>query len=429
MALTPRLELRQTQRLALTPTVRTRLAVLRMGPLDLAEEVAREAARNPFLVYDGPRGSGSAAPMPDFDLAAEDTGFQEDLRRQISLLPLAPQIAALAEFLVGELREDGMLDTELTVLAEELGLPLDPLDDALQVLQSCEPAGIGARTLPECLRLQLIDKGLNVVEAEETIAQLSGYAQRDWAALEQATGLSQPTLEARADLLRGLTPRPIVERPRADANVLRPDLTLERLAGGEIAITIDQSARPRLRLDEAMVRRAESDGFAPEFLSRARALIEALDQRGHTLSRIGDWLAENQTQFFFGGPEALLPGSRVGMAADLALHPSTVSRAVSGKSIDVDGRLWPLSVFFSSALAGAGGPVSARAVHKRIADLIAQEKPDRPWSDETLVEKLRAEGIDIARRTVAKYRQGLRIPSSSARRRLAKARLQAKQRE
>ncbi|WP_323034862.1 RNA polymerase factor sigma-54 [Pararhodobacter sp.] len=422
MVLKNRLELRLQQRLALTPTLRTRLSILRMGPLDLAEEIAREAARNPFLRHEPPSRMSAAEALPEADLAAPDLGFQEDLRRQLALKPLSPMIAALAEFLVGELREDGFLDVELRILAAEIVQPEALLEQALEVLQSCEPPGIGARTLPECLQLQLVAKGLDAGDAAATVWQLPAFAKRDWPVLKATLGLDENALRARANLLRGLSPRPVPERPLSEAAPLRPDLRLERYSDGQFAIVPHMSARPTVMLDMAMVRRAETEGFAPDLLLRAKTLIDAVDQRGATLARIGEWLVRAQGMFFLQGPEGLVPASRADLAAELDLHPSTISRAVSGKAIDVDGRLWPLAMFFSSALSGPHGMISSRAVKKRISDLIAAEVKAKPLSDETLVEKLSAEGIDIARRTVAKYRQGLRIPSSSARRKLAHAR-------
>jgi len=425
MAMNPRLELRQTQRLLLTPALRTGLSVLRMTPLDLAEEVSREAARNPFLRVDAARPGGSQA-TGAVDLAADivapDGGFQEDLRRQIRQMPLDDTLAAAVDFLIGELRDDGYLDAAIEDLSRELSVPAELLERALAVLQGCEPAGVGARDLPECLRLQLVDRGISAPDAAMTVRHLPAFAARDWDRLAEALSLPADALRARAALLRELTPRPIAERAHPAQIALRADLRLERGAGGTLSIAIDQAAWPRVWLDANMVRRARDEGFAPDLLIRARTLIDAIQQRGQTLRRIGDWLIDHQPGFFSQGPAGLKPGSRTDLALDLGLHPSTVSRAVAGKALDIDGRLWPLSVFFSAGVAGKSGAVSSRAVQHRLSELIAQEPRGKPLSDETLVIKLRAEGIDIARRTVAKYRQGLRIPSSSMRRKLAAAR-------
>ncbi|WP_209426599.1 hypothetical protein [Pararhodobacter sp. SW119] len=415
------LGLRQTQQLALTPVVRMSLSILRMAPGDLSEEIAREAGRNPFLRHEAPRNRGTVGAAPAASLPepeARESSFQEALRSQLSQMDLAPPVEALALLLVSELREDGILDVTLDELAEETGAPLSGLQTALAALQSCDPVGIGARDLAECLKLQLIDLGLPPAEAGATVAAMSLFAARDWATITRRLGIDRPEAERRAALLRRLSPRPV--RATDTATLLsHPDLIVTRDASGVLAVNVGDRHLPRIALDQALVARARKDGFAPELLERARALIAALDQRGRTLKRIGDWLITHQAAFFIRGPQAIKPATRAELAGDLGLHPATVGRAVAGKSVDIDGRLWPLSHFFSTALPGPDGTVSARAVQRRILSLVAAEPPGRPLSDAALTEALRAEGVDIARRTVAKYRQGLRIPATSTRRRLS----------
>ncbi|WP_417625630.1 RNA polymerase sigma-54 factor [Pararhodobacter aggregans] len=425
MALNPRLELRQQQRLALTPDVRLRLNMLRMGPGELADELAREAARNPFLLLDRPA-SRPSAPFEglDIDAQARSAPFQEDLRLQIERMDLPRGIAALALFLIAELGPDGFLDTDLEVLADEQGIDTERLEQALAALHRCDPPGIGARTVTECLSLQLVDKGLGRDEAAATLRLLPLFARRDWARIGRELGLDPAGAEARAALLKGLTPRPALPaaEPEVEAAPLLPDLRLVRGDGGSLSIEPADTSRPRLRLDAAMVHKAASEGFAPELLVRARALLAALEQRGHTLARIGDWLADHQAGFFQQGIAGLLPATRQDLAGALGLHPSTVGRALAGKAIDIDGRLWPLGVLFSTGLPTTEGVVSSRVVQRRIAELIAAEPHGRPLSDESLAGLLREQGVDIARRTVAKYRQGLRIPGTATRRRMAAAR-------
>ena len=418
MALNPRLELRQEQRLALTPEVRVRLSVLRMTPAELAEEVAREAARNPFLLMDPMRAVSAPLPLTE-DLAAAPQSFHEDLRRQLGLMDLPAPTHAAALLLVGELDDDGLLDTDIDVLAAELAIDAAPLRAGLAALQRCEPVGVGARDVRDCLRLQLEDRGLARDAALATLDQLAAFARHDWATAARALGLTPAQARERAALLRSLSPRPVTAGPTERVALLRPDLRLVRHDDGTLSLSADDSARPAVGLDAAMVRRAEAEGFAADLLQRARALIAALELRGQTLVRIGGWLVSRQAGFFAAGPAALVPATQAALAADLGLHPSTVSRALAGKAVDVDGRLWPMTVFFSSALPGQDGPVSARAVQRRLAELIAAEPPQRPHSDNALAEMLRAQGVDIARRTVTKYREGLRIPPSPRRRRLA----------
>jgi len=422
MALNARLELRQQQRLSLTPELRTRLALLRLSALDLEDEIARTAAGNPFLIFERPLAQPMPADAGAELLSAPDAGFQESLRRQIAAMDLPPGIAALATFLIGELREDGYLDADLDDLATETGATPGQLARSLAAVQACEPVGVGARSLAECLALQLADRGMPPAEAEATVTQLAAFARGDWAGAAAALAIPEAEVRARARLVRGLVPRPVAPRDTRQQDLLRPDLRLDRRPDGTLAIIPDDSHRPRLVLDQTLARRAEADGFAPDLLGKARALIEALELRGRTLERIGGWLASNQAAFFEFGVSGLKPASRSALAQDLGVHPSTVSRAVAGKAIDVDGRLWPLAVFFSAAVTSTDGPVAARAVQRRVAQLIAAEPASQPHSDETVAGLLRAEGVDIARRTVAKYRQGLRIPPTSARRRLAATR-------
>ena len=421
MALNTRLELRTQLRLALTPDVRLRLELLRLAPAELAEEIAREAARNPFLLYEPPTMMPATA-ATEVLIAARAEPFQDDLRRQIARLDLPPNVIALAQLLIAELRADGFLDTDLDAFATARGLDAQALAEALAALQSCEPAGVGARSVGECLVLQLVDRGLARNESEATLRLLPLFARMEWKRIGAELGLDAAGVRARAVLLRGLSPRPPIDCAESDAVTLLPDLRLVRLPGGALSVEPADSARPKARLDRAMVHKAETEGFAPELLARARAMIAALDQRGQTLARIGQWLAGFQAGFFQHGVAGLVPATRLDLAAALGLHPSTISRALAGKAIDIDGRLWPLGVFFSTALPARDGPVSARAVQRRIAEMIAAEPAGRPLSDESLTGLLRAQGVDIARRTVAKYRQGLRIPPSSTRRRLAVSR-------
>ncbi len=420
MALNPRLELRTQQRLALTPELRTRLSVLRMTPAELDEALAAEAARNPFLKRNAATAVGAATGLDPLDwVAAREAPFQDDLRRQIERMGLDPRREAVALHLIAELGADGFLDVGTDELALELGLPEALIADALASLQSCEPAGIAARSVSESLVLQLVAKGMATREAQATVRLLPDFARLNWSAIQSALGVTLGEARARAALLRTLSPRPLAPGESPRAAPLVADLRLVRDESGRLAIVPSHSAHPSVQLDQTLVRKAEAEGFAPELLARARAMLAAIDQRGLTLARIGEWLLEKQTGFCQRGLGALVPSTRQDLAADLGLHPSTISRALAGKALDVDGRLWPLSTFFSAALPGRDGPLSARAVQRRVAEMIAAEPETRPLSDECVADQLRAQGVDIARRTVAKYRQGLHIPSSAMRRRLA----------
>lgn len=422
MALTPRLELRQRQGLALNSEMRLALSVLRMNAQDLEDAVVREAAENPYLRVRRRPTALSDTGIPVDSLLAEAESLPASLARQLGQMALPPRVAGAAALLVSELREDGMLDTGLDELAAESGFEPAELDAALTALQRCEPAGVGARNLPECLRLQLVDQGLSPAEAALTVQHLRLFAAGDRAAICRQLGLSEDEARKRADMVRGLSPRPVAARDAAPV-LMRADLTVTRDPQGTMSVALERRSLPEVVIDETLMRDAAAKGFATELLTRARTLVAALERRGRTLLRVGEWLVANQPGFFVAGPVALKPATRAALAADLGLHPSTVGRALSDKIIAVEGRLWPLTIFFSAAIPGASGVVSARRVQRRIVDMVGAEDPGKPLSDAAIVALLRSEGVDIARRTVAKYREGLRIPSSAARRRQAVARL------
>jgi RNA polymerase sigma-54 factor len=423
LKLRQRLTIGQRTGLALTPAMQLSLSVLRMSPAELEAAIAAEAAENPFLLVDPAARARtmaqSAAHMPGPPpLAAAVPSLREAVMRQLRSMNLAEPIRALAFMLVGELDPDGFLPVELAQLAEELRLPVAALEPALQAIQACEPVGVGARTVSECLILQLLERGLSRADAQATLGVLSDIAARNWAAVQRALGLDKAGAQARAALLDGLRLRPHEPPEDAASPALEPDLQVERHADGHHSVHLVRAPGAGLRLDRKLI---GAGGFAPELAARAQALVDALELRGRTLLRIGEWLILHQQGFLSNGTAALVPATRAAMAAELGLHPSTVGRAVAGKAIEIGGRVWPLELFFSVG-PGPKAALSARAIAQRIAALVAAEPAARPLSDVAIARALNGEGVDIARRTVAKYRQGLRILPASARRQLAAAR-------
>ncbi len=416
------LSLRQRQRLSLVPGLRTGLMILRLPTLDLIDTIQAEAADNPYLLHDDLRPRSAALAGSAYDAALETAvavrSLVADLHSQIGAMTLPVQVRAVAEYLAGDLREDGYLDTPLPDLAATLGLPLPLLQAGLQALQSCDPAGIGARNLSECLQLQLIDRGQDPELAGRIIGHLDLFAVENWRALRQELAMERPELERIAALIRDLTPHPVSAPATPDA-ILTPDLVLDKDGTGALRVRLGLALANHVRLNTTLLR-ASTHGadFAADRLARAEAMIEALRFRGETLLRIGRLIAERQHRFFAHGPDHLAPLSRAMLAAELGMHASTVGRAVASKSLEVRGQLYPLSLFFSTPLPADGdGSVAAFVVQRRIARMIEQEPPSAPLSDDAICHALRATGVDIARRTVAKYRGCMRIPSSFARRR------------
>lgn len=418
--ITQRLSPRQRQRLLAAPALQSGLTLLRMPLSELIDEIEDEVGRNPFLVYEplahdgaGPR---DAQAHDGIERIAARPGLIDRLHEQIGLMKLDPQTRRCAELMAGELRDDGYLETPLDRVAEYLDLPIDRVEAGLSALQACEPAGVGARNLSECLALQLCDLGVSEELSGRVVARLDAFSERDWPALEDGLGLPLRELERIADLLPALVAHP-VEPDEAGTLAMRPDLVVERAPDSSLRLRTRFDDHSILRLDTKLLQRAGADGFARQCRSRARLLLDALDFRADTLRRIGAHLLEHQHRFFTSGPDHMRPLSRVQIATELGLHPSTVGRAVADKALEFEGRLHPLSHFFPASLPqNEGADLSAFVVQRRVASLIAREDPLAPLSDEAIRAALGAEGVDIARRTVAKYRAWMRLPSSRQRR-------------
>ena len=417
MSLRPSLAPALHQRQALTPGMQYGLRILQMSAPDMAEEIRREADENPFLQVDS--SPVRAAEATAFDLIAASPSLGERLRRQIGAMHLPPVVRLVADYLTGALREDGYLDTTVEEVARDTRQPRERVEAALSALQRCEPTGVGARDLAECLALQLGDHGYSRDRANQIVAHLQLFAARRWQELARHLDLSPPEVEDIAATLKKLNPRPVAETALPVVR-LTPDLIISRDESGRLAVALNPAAIPRVTLDMALIQSAKRSGapLLTERRDRARRLLSALDARGRTLLRIGEHLITEQTAFFDHGPAALRPRTRRDLAFALALHPATVSRALAGKALLFHDQLHPLGMFFAPALSGPDGvAVSAPAVQAMIRDLIAAEAPQAPLADDAICARLKESGVDIARRTVAKYRKCMRIPSSSRRRR------------
>lgn len=422
MRIGPRLGVVQGQRLVLTPTMRKSLEVLRLSAAELNTATAQEMRENPFLIRDFRDGMQRGRAMVEFspDTMAAAPPLLERLHRQIGLMQIAPEVRAAAEYLAAELREDGYLETPVAEVASQLGLPAAQVDAGLAALQACDPAGIGARTLAECLALQLID-GAQVPRtlADVIVARLEEFVAGRGAAVAAGIGLDATTLARVESALPCLAAQPVADAGRP-APAFWPDLVARTNPDGTLGVELCRDTLPRIRLDPRLVALAGGDDVTLGYRVRAEALVAALRYRGETLLRLGEAIVAAQGPFFGGARDDIRPLSRREVAAALGLHPSTVGRAVAAKAIEAGGRVYPLSMFFSAALPGADGQaVSAHAARHRIAALIGAEPPGAPLSDARICAALNAEGVDIARRTVTKYRQWMRLPATSGRRRTA----------
>ncbi len=363
------------------------------------------------------------------DRLVAPSGLSEHLLDQVALLPLSARDRVIAAVLVDALDEDGLLrasDAEV-IAACELVPPASPgeLDSMRHRLQRLDPTGVASRTLIECLDVQLAEQ-TGVAQAE---IDLTRRLLRDAAGvigripserLARQLGCHASALESALARLRRLDPKPGLRFNGTRTDYVQPDAIAYRQQG-RWQVRLNSIAHPGLALNSHYARLAQSSSGTTErylrgCLQEARWLIRSVTARGDTLLRVATWIVRQQTSFLDYGPQAMRPLTLREVGSALELHESTISRATARKYLATPRGVFELRHFFSAALdTETGGTASALAVQALIRKLIEAENPIRPMSDAALARLLGDEGIAVARRTVAKYREGMRIPSSSER--------------
>ncbi len=481
-----RLEVKQSQRLAMTPQLQQAIKLLQMSNLELHAFLAEETEKNPLLCleeasdraveedaaaapeaqldaaldrWSGREGGESlgaevfdngtenlydAAPTPgtgndwagvgaggsrdfgSFDAALEaEPGrprtLREHLVAQIGQSRTGPREAAIARVTVEELDEAGYLRADPAELAARLGAAPAEVDAALTLLRSCDPTGIGAQGLAECLSLQLAERDRLDPAMRTLLENLNLVGRGERRRLRALCGVDDEDLADMLAELRALDPRPgaVFQAERAETRV--PDVLLRRNPSGGWDVELNPEGLPRAVVDRRYAARLEGGGApARRFLAECRAnahwLVRSLDQRARTILAVSAEIVRQQERFLAEGIAGLRPLTLRMVAEATGLHESTVSRVTANKSIATERGVLDFRFFFTNAV-GEDGP-AAESVRHRIRALVEAEAPGAVLSDDAIVARLKAEGIDIARRTVAKYRTALGIPSSAARRRM-----------
>ena len=378
-------------------------------------------------------GSGGDADE-DFDplgLAHATPGLREHLRGQLAGLALSATERAAAEAIIDSLDDDGYLAEGPEQLADELAAQADDaereaLTEALRVglklVQSFDPPGIGAADLASCMTLQL--QRLPPSPARElALALCAGghlelLSRRDWKRLGRALGADEPALRSAQQLIARLDPRPGARFGGSPAQSIVPDVIAQR-AGARWRATLNPEVLPRLRIHglyaELLRRSRESGGLSGQ-LQEARWFVRNVQQRFETIERVAQAVVERQQNFFSHGELGMRPLVLREIADELGLHESTISRVTTQKFMLTPHGTFELKYFFGSGLAtDTGGNASSTAVRAIIRQMVHDEAPGAPLSDGEIAERLAAQGISVARRTVAKYREALRIPPATQR--------------
>lgn len=480
LGLRPRLEMRQSQQLVMTPQLRQAISMLQMSTVELSAHLAEAIAANPLVMLadglgaaapgapattpeavdaalrradlaEGERqfvtgrenlyessempGRGAAAARLDdgegdrTDAIADAPSLAAHVAAQVTLMRLPPLVRRTALLLAGELDESGYLRTPDAELATRLGLAAGIVAAARSAIQDCEPTGIGARDLAECLALQLAERDRLDPAMQALVGALGDLPTTPAAVLARRCGVDASDFADMLAELRSLDPRPGLQYGGGTATPINPDVIVRPGRDGGWRVTLNPAATPRLLIDSDYAASVGGRGgretrlFLAECAQNATWLRRSLDQRARTILSVAAEIVRVQSGFFDHGLTALRPLTLKAVADAVGVHESTVSRVTANKYLASPRGFFELKFFFTVAIAASGGGEahSAQAVRDRIRALIAGEPPGKPLSDDVLVRQLQAEGIDVARRTVAKYREALQIPSSVERRRRAEA--------
>jgi RNA polymerase sigma-54 factor len=379
-------------------------------------------------------------------VTVETRDLYDHLRDQLMLLPLSVRQLLIGEEIIGNIDEDGYLTCPLDEVQrslnhwiedegateEETGEPMAPvtpseMEQMLRVVQGFDPPGIGARNLRECLLLQMRD-----AEQEDTLAyqivdrHFDQLINHRYSEISKDLGITMLEVQEAADEVKKLDPKPGLKYAAPGNDYIVPDLVVEKI-DGEYMVFLNDTSLPRLRLSrtyrdiarDKSKYKGENKDFISSKLNSANWMIQAIEQRRQTMLKVMNFIVDRQREFFEKGVQYLKPLTLREVAEVINMHESTVSRVTNEKFVQTPRGVLPLKYFFSSGLSTTSGEdVSARGIKARIQKLVSDENPRRPLTDQAIVNILREEGIQIARRTVAKYRDQLHILSARMRKRV-----------
>ncbi|HZL41505.1 MAG TPA: RNA polymerase factor sigma-54 [Pseudolabrys sp.] len=504
MALSQRLEFRQTQGLVMTPQLMQAIKLLQLSSLDLAAYVEGELERNPLLERANDEGEAPAAgaeaeqaasASEDTAAAASDDWIGQDmetsrssmeeglgtelenvfpddggeknpapetpppaysewsgvgtrngddgaynleafvtaeitlaahLAEQMALAIADPASRMIGQYLIDMVDDAGYLTGDLDTVAEKLGAPRANVEAVLAVLQTLDPPGVCARNLTECLAIQLRDRDRFDPAMRTLVEHLDLLAKRDLAALRRLCGVNEEDLADMMAEIRNLNPKPGLAFGSTMVQPIVPDVYVRAASDGTWQVELNSDTLPKVLISQRYyaqvsktTRNDKDKTYLADCLQTATWLVRALDQRAKTILKVSSEIVRQQDAFFANGVQHLRPLNLKTVADAISMHESTVSRVTANKYMATTRGIFELKYFFTSSIASADGGEahSAEAVRHRIRQLIDAETAADVLSDDTIVDKLREAGIEIARRTVAKYREAMRIPSSVQRRR------------
>lgn len=399
----------------------------------------QSAQDSPDLAGQWTERGGDGGEAPDIDqYVASRPSLSDHLSEQINHFIRDPAERLIARFLTDSLNEAGYLGTPIEAIAEQLGAPIATVEAVLHKLQGCDPLGVFARDVKECLAIQLRDKDRLDPMMQRLLDNLELIAAHDLAALARAVGCDREDLADMLAELRQLDPKPGRAFDGGPIEAVVPDVFVREASAGGWQIELNAEILPRVLVNRTYyatvtgkTRDATEKTFLTDCLQTANWLAKSLDQRAQTILKVAAEIVKQQDGFLVHGITHLRPMTLKMVADAIEMHKSTVSRVTSNKYVSTPRGLFEMKYFFTTALGSSTGEAdhSAETVRHRIRQLIDAEAPASILSDDTIAEMLgKEQGIEVARRTVAKYREGMGIPSSVIRRRQKRAMADAQER-
>ena len=470
----PQLHLRLAQKQILTPGLVQMVTVLALNKLELRQMINQEMVENPILeelaeeaqTLENP--SDEAFVQNETEKAAEDqaesdpfdgmdikaffddyletterprereeiekpsfetflsspTSLADHLEWQLGLTPCEEKVREAGHSIIGNLDEDGYLSATFEEIACSGNHPLADVEQALKLLQEFDPPGVASRDLRECLLLQLRTIAPDSTLAQQIVANhLKQLQNKQYKEIARALNRSVPAVMMAIDIIRRLDPRPGQRYNKTNPRLIEPDVFIVK-SGDDYQILMNEDDLPQLRLSpvyrkllDRAVSTREVRNYVKERFTSAVQLLKNIEQRKHTIIRVCESIIRRQRDFLDFGIDALKPMMIKEVAEEVGVHPSTVSRAVANKYSHTPQGVFELRYFFSEAVSGPqGGHTSLLTLKRRVKKMIEEEDANHPLTDEQIAKRLAGEGILVTRRTVAKYREDMKIPSTHQRR-------------
>lgn len=453
MKLGYQLTIEQTQKLSMTPELIQAIQILQFNNQELSEYVQNELLENPVLeatkreesqevdirekIIEGNRDEDTykqweySQDSEDDDytyeqFVTEETTLSEFMLSQLTMSRLKEPKVTIGKFIIEALDDNGYLTLSIEEIAKELECNVGLVEDTLNVIQTFEPSGVAGRSLSECLIIQLASRGILTEEMEYIIENmLEDLADNKISRIAKTVGMKNEEVQDIADLIKTLEPKPGREFSSGESTkYVVPDIFVEKV-NDEYIVTNNDNSLPQLMVSSyynKLSGQAEHDEELKKYLNdrfnSAVWLIKSIEQRKNTIYNVASAIVRYQQEFFDKGEKFLKTLTLKHIADEIGVHESTVSRSINGKYMQSPRGVFELKYFFSSGVTGESGEgLSSNSVKSFIKEIIDGEDAKKPYSDQDMVTLLKEKGIDISRRTVAKYREGMGILSSSKRRR------------